>query len=421
MRKIIRRTVGTKKEIGAALLIALQMITLILIGLMAPFGDRAPQSANAPAGSQTTAAAVASHQGVSPSAPGIGAHERVSGSGFTLIEGPGPNGETVTTDKPDYEPGEHVVISGTGWTPNVAVALHIDDSNGIARWDASETADAFGNFSNSSFLITPQDVGLAFTLTATQGLVTAWTQFTDVVGTGVACNGDPGGFEVEGDLRASISPSPTPCGGGSIITDWLNATSGVNVSSGLLNDNGSIKNTTNTYGGKDPANCGNVCDVVFSPTSGSINANPATNWFWETGASNDKTDMNNVYLHVSQDSSGHRWVTGSADRYKTNGTAYVDFEFLQNTLTRTVGTGCTKPPCGGFSSAGPDGGRTVGDILVTANYGQGGTVATIVVSRWQAASGGGFAYSDITGSILPNTAFVATSLVANPPGVPVPY
>ena len=85
MRKIIRRTVGTKKEIGAALLIALQMISLILIGLMAPFGDRPQQqSAKAPSGSQTTATAAATVQGVSPSAPGVGLHERVSNSGFTF-------------------------------------------------------------------------------------------------------------------------------------------------------------------------------------------------------------------------------------------------------------------------------------------------------------------------------------------------
>src|SRR5215831_18741008 len=134
MRRIIRRTVGTKKEIGAALLVALQMITLILIGLMAPFGDRAQQSANAPSGSQMKATAVASNQSVSPSAAGVGLHQRVSGSGFTLMEGPGPDGETVTTDKSDYEPGDTVVISGTGWTPNDVVALHIDDSNGVARW-----------------------------------------------------------------------------------------------------------------------------------------------------------------------------------------------------------------------------------------------------------------------------------------------
>jgi len=52
------------------------------------------------------------------------------------MEGPGPSGETVTTDKPDYEPGETVVISGTGWTPSEAVALHIDDSKGVARFDS---------------------------------------------------------------------------------------------------------------------------------------------------------------------------------------------------------------------------------------------------------------------------------------------
>jgi hypothetical protein len=340
MRKIIRRTVGTKKEIGAALLAALQMITLILIGLMAPFGDRPQQSANAPGGSQMIATAGASDRGASPSGPGAVSHQRESGSGFTLMEGPGPGGETVTTDKSDYEPGETVLISGTGWTPNEAVALHIDDSNGIARWDASVTADPSGNISNSDFVIQPEDVGLAFMLTATQGTVTAWTQFTDVVGAGVACNGDPGGFEVDGDLRASVSPSPTPCGGGSIITDWLNALSGPNISSGLLNDNGSIKNTTVTFGGKDPAQCGNACDDVF--TGGKLNDNPNLTWTWETGASNDKTDMNNVYLHVSQDSAGHRWVTGSADRLSTNGTAYVDFEFLQKTLTRTSFN--TSPP-----------------------------------------------------------------------------
>ena len=96
------------------------------------------------------------------------------------MEGPGPNGETVTTDKSDYSPGETVVISGTGWTANQEVALHIDDSNGVARFDTSVMADGAGNISNSEFVIQPEDVGLAFTLTATQGAVTAWTQFTEL-------------------------------------------------------------------------------------------------------------------------------------------------------------------------------------------------------------------------------------------------
>ena len=101
--------------------------------------------------------------------------------------------------------------------------------------------------------------------------------------------------------------------------------------------------------------------------------------------------MNNVYVHISKDSQtpAHRWITATADRAVNTGTAYVDFEFLQKTLTKDVNPACAnKPPCGGFTSAGTDGGRTVGDILLTAQYGSGGTVATIIVYRWEAVSGG---------------------------------
>ena len=325
------------------------------------------------------------------------------------MEMPGPNGENVTTDKSDYMPGETVVISGSSWTPNQAVALHIDDSNNVSRFDASVMADAGGNISNSDFVVQSQDVGLAFTLTAKQGAVTAWTQFTDVVGAGTAPNGDPGGFEIDGNLRASASPSP--------ITDWSDTTSGSGVG-GLLFETGVPKNGPPvTYRVQDPANCGNACDDAFSPTSGKLNDDPNTKWFWETGAANNKMDMNNVYVHISTDANNDRWITASADRYKTTGDAYVDFELLQNTLTRNVLTGCTNPPCGNFTSAGPDGGRTVGDLLVTAQYGNGGSLATILIYRWQAVSGG-FAYVEYTSSIPAGKAFVATTSVD---GVAVPY
>jgi hypothetical protein len=47
----------------------------------------------------------------------------------------------------------------------------------------------------------------------------------------------------------------------------------------------------------------------------------------------------------------------AADRRSDNGDAYMDFEFLQNTLTINPG--------GTFTSAGPDGGRTVNDFVLT--------------------------------------------------------
>src|SRR5437762_5852711 len=366
------------------LLLCLAGTLLVLAAFAArPGASARPQRPSQGQNSGLPQASLANNNNPSPPSPGSLGRQRESNASFNLMEMPGPNGENVTTDKSDYMPGETVVISGSLWTPNQAVALHIDDSNSVDRWDVIVTADGAGNISNSDFVIQPEDVGLAFTLTATQGTVTAWTQFTDVVGAGTACNGDPGGFEIDGNLRASVSPSPSPCAGNPISTDWLD-TSSVSGVGGLLMDNGAPKSTIVTYRRLDTENCGNACDDVFA--GGELNSNPNTvlgnshPWLWQTGASNNKTDMNNVYVHISKGPgpSADRWVTASADRYVTNGTAYVDFEFLQKTLTSNIQTGCTKPPSGGFTSAGTDGGRTVGDILVTTRCGTGGSLGTIL-------------------------------------------
>src|SRR5207244_3974512 len=144
-------------------------------------------------------------------------------------------------------------------------------------------------------------------------------------------------------------------------------------------------------------------------------------------------DMNNVYVHISKGNNpgADRWITASADRLSNNGTAYIDFEFLQKRLTNNVQTGGTKPPCGGFTSAGTQGGRTVGDILVTAQYGSGGSLGTILTYRWEETPplSGVFQYVEHTSNIPAGAAYVATSLVPGPldgghppgPGIPVPY
>src|SRR5947207_7844230 len=74
---------------------------------------------------------------------------------------------TITTDKADYQPGETVVITGSGWTLGEPVLLHIDESDG-ETWDRSAMADEYGNISNSEFVIQPHDIWVAFTLTAAQ-------------------------------------------------------------------------------------------------------------------------------------------------------------------------------------------------------------------------------------------------------------
>ncbi|MES2649498.1 MAG: MBG domain-containing protein, partial [Bacteroidota bacterium] len=96
----------------------------------------------------------------------------------------GLQAQTITTDKPDYAPGEYVIISGTGWLPGETVSFHFDETPKPATCtqshDYSSVADANGNIYNSQFLIRPSHIGVAFVLTATgsSGSV-AQTTFTD--------------------------------------------------------------------------------------------------------------------------------------------------------------------------------------------------------------------------------------------------
>src|SRR5882724_3583435 len=319
-------------------------------------------------------------------------------------------GSTVTTDKSDYVPGETVVISGSGWIPGQPVTLHIDESDNDLPWDVSATPDAAGNFSNSEFVVQAHDIGVVFTLTATQGGVVATTQFTDVVGAGIAPNGDPGGFEIQGGVVATA-------GGGH--TDWI--ANGVGTT-GLLTSAGVPIDPTVTYRRLDVYNLG---DDVFSG-SHTFNDNPNT-YTWKTASAGNKSDLNNVYVHISKDSSGDRWVTASADRLSNNGTAFVDFELNQAGLTQVTDVGCSSAPCGHFEtnpagavSGDPlfaTGGRTPNDLLITAQYNSGGTLASAIVYQWKLVSGT-YQWVDITSSIAVNTAFVATNTVD---GVSVPY
>jgi hypothetical protein len=168
MSKLIRRV----QKRGTALFVALQLTALSILTLLSFIGGPHQSANKAPAETQVSAPeaqtadlaqaqeANNNNNNVSPPASGLLPRERESNSGFNLMESPGSSGATVTTDKPDYVPGETVVISGTGWTPNQAVALHIDDSNGVARFDTSVMADLNGDISDSEFVIQPEDVGV---------------------------------------------------------------------------------------------------------------------------------------------------------------------------------------------------------------------------------------------------------------------
>ncbi|WP_423128874.1 hypothetical protein [Gaoshiqia sp. Z1-71] len=142
-------------------------------------------------------------------------------------------------------------------------------------------------------------------------------------------------------------------------------------------------------------------DYTTFTSSNKINDHPAT-YTWGLGNVPNKNEIQNVGVHFTwgEPSLGgdadDLWCLFAADREVTNGSSYIDFEFLQNTLSMVEG--------GTFTTEGPHGGRTVGDVLVTVEFTNGGPVATVVVNVWEQV-GAGYQYvvhpnSEFTGAIF---------------------
>ena len=186
-------------------------------------------------------------------------------------------------------------------------------------------------------------------------------------------NPPSGYFHIDGNLRAN-----TPTIG---IGDWL---TGLGGSGGfVMSDTGiPIDAATTKLLIKD--NYKPTADLIFSSGSkfdGNPNGAGNGGWSWTSGNTLGKDDINNSMYHVSTDASNNRWLIIGSDRLATTGTSYIDFEFLQNTLTRNSSGS-------GFTTAGIQGGRTVNDIVLSMEYTGGGSAAKIHFYKWQVVGNG---------------------------------
>jgi hypothetical protein len=87
---------------------------------------------------------------------------------------------TVKTDNNDYQPGQFVTITGSGWQPGEVVNLILHELNtGEPDVTLIATADANGNIFNDAFAPDDHDLGVRFYLTAHGAGSQAQTTFTD--------------------------------------------------------------------------------------------------------------------------------------------------------------------------------------------------------------------------------------------------
>src|ERR1041385_3782270 len=221
MPKLLRRTV--RKGGGAALLIALQLITLTLLSLIGPMAS-GPKQANAPADSQQ--ASVVQDQG--QQAPGTDAlqQQRFTATDLTAAEKAALrqsahfgkkvyeplaseiynlvttnaaavtaarnearqlnqpyDGATLTPDREDYPPFSYVYFHGAGFQPGETVDMLVAETDPIQQsfdpWTV--VADANGEFDTSWYIYSSEFDGATFLATATgeTSQETASATFTD--------------------------------------------------------------------------------------------------------------------------------------------------------------------------------------------------------------------------------------------------
>src|SRR5215472_69921 len=106
---------------------------------------------------------------------------------------------TLTTDKPDYSPGESITFTGTGWQPGETVNIEIYETSVDPFFDeggVTAVADADGTISNSDFQCQQSFLGQGFLAHATGASsgVTAEATFTDNINADFrqAANNDAG-------------------------------------------------------------------------------------------------------------------------------------------------------------------------------------------------------------------------------------
>ncbi len=196
-----------------------------------------------------------------------------------------------------------------------------------------------------------------------------------------------GGFHIDGGLKAN---TPTIN-----VGDWIFGPGGTGDS--VLRYNGTPFVAANSGLKRDLFNSGS--DSVFA--QGSKFNDYISSLHWTASTAPNKNDINNAMYHVTT-SGSDQWIMMGGDRLSTDGTSYIDFEFLQDSVkVNSNGT---------FTGTGPAGGRTLGDLIASIEYNNGGSTANVIFYKWTLKSGT-YVY-DSTGSAsisLNNYAFAKTN------------
>lgn len=132
---------------------------------------------------------------------------------------------------------------------------------------------------------------------------------------------------------------------------------------GLLSDPGRASGNTDT-------------DATIFTGGGSKDVNDVSQWKWTSGSVPDKDDITNAYAIAYQGANNHLLVFFGADRFANNGDSQIGFWFFQQDVRLGANGRFTN------GVGGPTANHQNGDLLILADFTQGGSVGTIKVYEW---------------------------------------
>ncbi|MET0946603.1 MAG: hypothetical protein ABWY22_14440, partial [Flavobacterium sp.] len=186
-------------------------------------------------------------------------------------------------------------------------------------------------------------------------------------------NPPSGGFNIDG--RAKVNSSYGDWTQGTLSSE----TGGYVLQPGSPNWSGINGSTTKFI--RDEYN--NTSDKIFSGSAFSDDPNV---WKWTLGKATNKCDINTAIFHATT-SSTSKWLMLGGDRFTTTGTSYIDFEFSQGVFTRNGNGTFSSVAADGSTSLSSTNGRTPRDFVLSMEYSNGGTNATVHYYVWEKPSG----------------------------------
>ena len=289
---------------------------------------------------------------------------------------------TLTSDQPNYSPGQTVTLYGSGFQPgeNVTIVISVNPVT-HGPYTTTSVADADGNFVNGTYVDQETDLGVTFTATATgdQGSF-AETTFTDS-DTLTAVISPTGGGTVTSSTGGISCPgtcTSTSISGGTTVVMTATANSGFAFSKWTIAGSAGTGATTCTNNATT-----NPCNFI-TPTGGG-NATTFTAVFVATTAAPTMTkSFNPTTIAVGSTSNLTLTVTNPNAATTLTGVAFTDTLTSGVTVNSTFSNTCngTLTDVANSSSIALSGASLAGaascTVVVTVNGTSGGSKANSV-------------------------------------------